>query len=83
MAEILKHDVFTCHKKRHLQCAGHMLIKGEENTFVQLAHRLGFPLELSGRELIFDTKEQCLEHHRDTTFAGALKKPDNTEASHA
>lgn len=61
--EIIKSDTFVCHKKRHLQCAGHMLINGERNTFVQIANRLNFPLGLSGRELIFDTREECIAHH--------------------
>lgn len=63
MAEILDQGSFVCHKKQHLQCAGHMLINGENNQFVRLAKRLNIPLDLSGRELIFDTRAQCVEHH--------------------
>ncbi|WP_439835094.1 DUF6283 family protein [Aeromonas caviae] len=63
MEQILASDSFTCHKKRHLQCAGHMLLKGEENTFVQLAGRFGMELDLSGRELVFDSRQACVAHH--------------------
>jgi hypothetical protein len=65
MEEIPQAESFVCHKKKHLQCAGHMLIKGEDNGFVQLANRLNIPLELTGRELIFDTQEECIAHHSD------------------
>lgn len=66
MEQILASDSFTCHKKQHLQCAGHMLIKGEGNTFVQLAGRFGMELDLSGRELVFDSQQACVEHHTFT-----------------
>ncbi|GJA44446.1 hypothetical protein KAM346_07350 [Aeromonas caviae] len=66
MERILASGSFTCHKKRHLQCAGHMLLKGEESTFVQLAGRLGMELDLSGRELVFDSRRACVEHHTVT-----------------
>lgn len=63
MAEILSFNSFVCHKKQHLQCAGHMLINGSKNGFVRLANQLHIPLDLSGRELVFDDPEQCIEHH--------------------
>lgn len=66
MEEILNSGSFTCHKTKdtnRLQCAGHMLIKGNENDFVQLANRLRINLNLTGKELIFDTKEDCIKHH--------------------
>lgn len=63
MAEILEIDSFVCHKKTDKQCAGHMLISGESNAFVRLAGRLGIELELSGRELVFDSQQACIEHH--------------------
>ncbi len=66
MEQILASGSFTCHKKRHLQCAGHMLLKGGESDFVQLAERLGMKLDLSGRDLVFDTKRACVEHHTVT-----------------
>lgn len=63
MADILNGATFVCHKKMHLQCAGHMLLKGERNDFVQLANRLGFDLDLSGRALVFETEADCIAHH--------------------
>ncbi|MCS6271861.1 hypothetical protein G3489_19490 [Shewanella baltica] len=63
MAEILEASSFVCHKKHHMQCAGHMLINDERNEFVRLAKRLNIPLDLSGRDLVFDTRVQCIEHH--------------------
>lgn len=64
MREILKARVFTCHKTdKKQQCAGHMLIKGEANDFVAFAQFLGAELKLSGRELIFDTEQDCINHH--------------------
>ncbi|EBC6378462.1 hypothetical protein C3570_22870 [Salmonella enterica] len=64
MQEILGADSFVCHKKTDKQCAGHMLIKGNDNLFVLVAGRMGIPLELSGRELVFDNEQDCIEHHR-------------------
>jgi len=63
MQEILDQQSFVCHKKTHLQCAGHMLINGNDNEFFRLAGRLGIPLELSGKELVFDSREACAAHH--------------------
>lgn len=63
MTEILDVRFFVCHKKTHLQCAGHMLIKGNENDFVQLANRLGIDLGLVGKELAFETEQACIDHH--------------------
>lgn len=64
MTEILGYDSFVCHKKHDKQCAGHMLIKGEQNEFVRLANQLRIPLVLSGKELIFETEEDCINHHK-------------------
>ncbi len=66
MEEILNHKAFVCHKTLNitrLQCAGHMLMLGDSNDFVDLAHRMNIPLSLSGSELIFQTKEECIKHH--------------------
>ncbi len=65
MAEILAQGSFVCHKKQDLQCAGHMLINGDDNGFVRLANRLGIELDLSGRELVFDTRSECESHHEN------------------
>lgn len=67
---IARHDVHTCHKTqdlpddKKLQCAGHMLVKGDENTFVQLATRFGYELNLSGADLVFDSVDSMIKHHR-------------------
>jgi hypothetical protein len=69
MTEILDTDSFACHKttngnmNKRRQCAGHMLINGHANQFVRLATALNLELDLSGRELIFNTKQECIEHH--------------------
>lgn len=63
MSEILEADSFVCHKNTKLQCAGHMLIKGKKNAFVRLAGRLRIDLPLKGRELVFETEQDCIAHH--------------------
>lgn len=65
ISSILKQSSFTCHKtNKQLQCAGHMLIKGEANEFVATAKAYDIELELKGRELIFDTEQECINHHK-------------------
>ncbi|WP_036231364.1 hypothetical protein [Marinobacterium jannaschii] len=63
MTEILAADSFVCHKKTDLQCAGHMLINGDHNGFVRLANKLGIELQLTGKELVFESTAACIEHH--------------------
>jgi len=69
--EILSADTFVCHKttggkiEDRLQCAGHMLLKGEENVFVRTANSMGIDLELSGRDEVFDTEEDCIRGIKD------------------
>lgn len=63
MTEILEADSFVCHKKTHLQCAGHMIIKGAENIFVRTAEAFGIELALEGKELVFKEKQKLIEHH--------------------
>ena len=65
MAEILAADSFVCHKKTTMQCAGHMLINGDANGFVRLADRLDITLDLSGREQVFESRNACIEHHKN------------------
>lgn len=76
MEEILAADSFTCHKttdaQNRLQCAGHMLIKGNANAFVELAQRLRIDLKLIGRELVFDTEQECIDHHQQRGRRGEL-----------
>lgn len=63
MSDILAAKSFVCHKKTDSQCAGHMLIKGQENAFVMAADLLNIQLDLSGKELVFDSKAECIAHH--------------------
>lgn len=63
MTEILDAHSFVCHKRTNLQCAGHMLIKGEENDFVRLASRLNLSTGLTGHELVFANTSDCIAHH--------------------
>jgi len=64
MAEILESRGFVCHKNTSLQCAGHMIIKGDENDFVQLANRMGISILLRGKDLIFDNEQELINHHK-------------------
>lgn len=69
MTEFLDADSFICHKTANRtlydrkQCAGHMLMKGHENAFVRHAARRNEDLGLKGAELVFDTKQACIDHH--------------------
>lgn len=66
MKEILAQPSFTCHKTdKALQCAGHMLIRGKKNQFVELAGRFGIPLKLSGKELLFNNEADLIGHHNN------------------
>jgi len=62
--EIVNSDSFVCHKNHSLQCAGHMLLNNESNAFYNTAMLMGVSLNLSGSELIFDSKDECLKHHK-------------------
>lgn len=64
MAEILAADSFVCHKKIDMQCAGHMLINGQNNAFVRLAARLRLPLNVGGADKVFASAAACIEHHK-------------------
>jgi len=66
MSEILSSTSFVCHKHTDSQCAGHMLIKGDENEFVRLARRLNIDTGLRGKELVFPTEQACIDHHDET-----------------
>ena len=65
MTEILEAETFVCHKNTNLQCAGHMLILGQENKFVELAGRMNIDLGMLGKELVFDDLQDCIDHHGD------------------
>lgn len=63
ITEIIDQNSFVCHKKTDLQCAGHMILNKDENVFYRVAGRMNLDLELSGNELIFETKEDCISHN--------------------
>jgi hypothetical protein len=69
MTGILQSDSFVCHKttqkkmENRRQCAGHMIIKGDNNHFVRRANRLRIPLYLRGQDLIFEKESDCIKHH--------------------
>ena len=68
ISEILISESFTCHKTTdnklgRKQCAGFMLIQNGNSAFEVLAEFTGQKLELSGRELIFETFDDCIKHH--------------------
>lgn len=71
MTEILEADSFVCHKttksilKNRKQCAGFMIIKKDESAAVQLSEILKIDLELKGKELVFETKQECINHHKN------------------
>lgn len=65
MTELLSTDSFVCHKNTALQCAGHMLIKGDANIFVRTAKAQKIELSIKGRDLVFDTEQQCIDHHAE------------------
>jgi hypothetical protein len=60
------HETNTLPERDRLQCAGHMLLRGEESQFVRFAKRINVELELSGREQVFDTVADCIMHHKNT-----------------
>lgn len=66
--EILLQDSFVCHKENKLQCAGHMILNKDINSFVQVAKYLKYDLVLSGHELIFNTQKELIKHHKYITL---------------
>lgn len=74
MTEILETDSFVCHKttkkdiegtdnRERKQCAGFMLIQGDRSQAVRISNVLKIDLGLKGKELIFESKSECIEHH--------------------
>ncbi|MFO0090001.1 MAG: DUF6283 family protein [bacterium] len=69
MTEILESDSFVCHKttqgtlKQRKQCAGFMIIKGDESEAVRLSKVLRIDLGLKNKDLIFENKQDCIKHH--------------------
>jgi len=65
VAGLLNVDSFVCHKKTDKQCAGHMLISGKNSAYVRMALALDIDLKLSGKHLVFESPEACINHHKD------------------
>lgn len=66
MSEIIEQPSFTCHKtNKEMQCAGHMILLEERNQFYRLANRMNISLNLTGKELVFDNEEDCINHHKN------------------
>ena len=65
MTEILNSTSFVCHKNTKLQCAGHMILTKDTNEFIGLAGRMGLALALKNEESVFETKEDCINHHKE------------------
>jgi hypothetical protein len=74
ITEILNQDSFVCHKTvdyskdnhedlKRLQCAGFMILKNQQSMFVRLATVMNLDLGLKGHDLVFQSKEDCIEHH--------------------
>lgn len=71
--EISECDSFVCHKttgvgKEKKQCAGFMLVRGHNSTFLRLATSLGHDLQLTGRELVFQTEKDFIKHHTNKHY---------------
>ena len=45
-----------------------MIILEERNHFYELAVRLNFDLGLSGQELVFESEEDCINHHTHNRY---------------
>lgn len=64
--EIAEAESFVCHKTLNTklkQCAGFILLVGDQSLMSRVAKVLKFDLELSGSELVFDSKRDFIEHH--------------------
>lgn len=66
MKDFLDTDSFVCHKNPKLQCAGHMILKGNENVVVRAAKIMEIPITLEGEDLVFESKNECSSHHAFT-----------------
>lgn len=67
--EIAEADSFVCHKTAYgkrrdrLQCAGHMILRKDRNTFYALAKAFKIPTGITGDDLIFDNELDFIKHH--------------------
>jgi len=74
ITEILGQDSFVCHKtvdydksnvndRSRQQCAGHMILKKENNSFFRLLMSMFGKTELTGEDQVFDSDTECIKHH--------------------
>lgn len=69
MTEFLDSDSFICHETSgknlldRKQCAGHMILAGNNNAFIRTAKALKYDLGLKGHDLVFDSQQDCIDHH--------------------
>lgn len=69
MTEITQSESFVCHKttkgaiSERKQCAGHMILMDYDNEFVRVADAFKVNLGLQNKELVFDSPEDCINHH--------------------
>lgn len=73
ITEILTARSFICHKtsdpdKESLQCVGHMHLLQDKNIFYRVLKATEIPIELKGRELIFDNIDDCINHHSSDEY---------------
>lgn len=72
--EYLNAESFVCHKttgledKRWKQCAGHMILRGNKNSYVFLSKLWNVDLTLKGHDLVFDNDADYLKHHFGKTI---------------
>jgi hypothetical protein len=68
--DISNNNTHTCHNthgKKRKQCAGHMLVAGNENLFVRCAIAFKDPVQVTGKELVFEDMDEFVNHHKKRT----------------
>ena len=63
--EISNASSFVCHKKNDLQCAGSMVINGNDNEFVRLAESMRIDLDIKGKNKVFRSKKEMIKHQEE------------------
>jgi len=63
--EILDAESFVCHKNTDLQCAGHLIIKKDENIYFKTAQEMNIDLKLKNHDSVFESKEDFINHHKN------------------
>lgn len=64
MKEICESESFVCHKETKRQCAGYMLVNPKRSLFVRMAKALKINLALRGKKDVFDSPDDCINHHQ-------------------